>query len=96
MIEADLPEIDISHRTVPLPVANNGHTLKASHDPGSQITVDGRTCTLLQIYLHTLSKNRIEGRFQITHALSRVGKPISFANPGCGAGAPSVDSGSSK
>lgn len=60
--EADLAPISFSYSNSGLDVVNNGHTIKASYDSGSSITVDGHTYNLLQVHWHTPSENNIEGK----------------------------------
>lgn len=62
LIEAELSPISFSYQGSALDVVNNGHTIKASYDAGSTITVDGHTYKLLQVHWHTPSENHIEGK----------------------------------
>ena len=62
MIEAELAPIAIDYKESALDVVNNGHTIKASYDAGSTITVNGHTFKLLQVHWHTPSENHIEGK----------------------------------
>lgn len=60
--ESELAPISFSYKKSSLDVVNNGHTIKATYDAGSSITVDGHTYNLLQIHWHTPSENNIEGK----------------------------------
>lgn len=62
MVEAELAPISFNYKESALDVVNNGHTIKASYEAGSSITVDGHTYNLLQMHWHTPSENHIEGQ----------------------------------
>jgi carbonic anhydrase len=61
-IEAELAAISFSYKTSGLDSVNNGHTIKASYDAGSSITVEGKIYNLSQIHWHTPSENHIAGK----------------------------------
>jgi carbonic anhydrase len=60
--EAEMEPIVFSYKTSGLDVVNNGHTIKAGYDAGSEIMVDGLRYNLLQVHWHTPSENNIEGK----------------------------------
>ncbi len=62
LIESELAPIAFSYGDSKVDVVNNGHTIKASYDPGSSITVDGQTFNLLQVHFHSPSENTINGK----------------------------------
>ena len=61
-IESELAPISFDYQGSGLDVVNNGHTIKASYNAGSTITVDGHTYKLLQVHWHTPSENHINGK----------------------------------
>lgn len=60
-VEAELNPITFSYKNSGMDIVNNGHTIKANYDAGSEIMIDDDRYDLLQIHWHTPSENRIEG-----------------------------------
>jgi carbonic anhydrase len=50
-----------NYQTVPLKILNNGHTVEVEYEPGSEMTVLGRTSELKQFHFHSLSEHQING-----------------------------------
>lgn len=61
-IGADLPYLDISYKSVPLTLLNNGHTVQVNYPRGSGMLVDGTAYQLLQFHFHTPSEHTINGK----------------------------------
>ncbi|MDX2470527.1 MAG: carbonic anhydrase family protein [SAR324 cluster bacterium] len=59
---ATLPTLAIDYKDSAVKVVNNGHTIKASYDKGSSLTIDGQTFNLLQFHFHAPSENNINGK----------------------------------
>jgi carbonic anhydrase len=43
-------------------IENNGHTIEVEYEPGSTLTLDGRTYVLKQFHFHAPSENTFEGK----------------------------------
>jgi carbonic anhydrase len=53
--------INPNYQEVPLRIINNGHTVEVEYEPGSEMTVLGRTFGLKQFHFHSLSEHQIDG-----------------------------------
>ncbi len=51
----------VDHAPGPFEVVNNGHTIQVNVEPGSSMTVDGKTYDLLQFHFHSPSEHEIAG-----------------------------------
>ena len=58
----NLSNIEFNYKSSKLKLTNNGHTIKASYDAGSSITVDGKKYNLLQMHFHSPSEHTIGGK----------------------------------
>ncbi len=61
-ITANLPNINIHYKTVPLKILNNGHTIQINYPAGSKMVVGGVVYNLLQLHFHANSENAIKGK----------------------------------
>ena len=61
-IEADLNKIEFAYKPGGNEIINNGHSIQVNYDPGSTISLNGRTFELKQFHFHTPSENRIDGK----------------------------------
>ncbi len=61
MVEGDLPKMTVNYLVGGKDVVNNGHTIQVNYEPGSTITVAGKTFELKQFHFHSPSENTIEG-----------------------------------
>ena len=61
-VKAQLEPIKIDYHTLTSDVVNNGHSVQASVEPGSSITVDGIKFDLKQYHFHTPSENMVNGK----------------------------------
>lgn len=61
-IEAQLPNVEISYKPVPLKIVNNGHTIQVNTVAGNYITLDGEQYELLQFHFHHPSEHRVGGQ----------------------------------
>jgi carbonic anhydrase len=59
---AKLPIIEFDYKPSALDVINNGHTIESDYEPGSSITLDGKTYNLVQFHFHHLSENTHNGK----------------------------------
>ena len=59
---AKLPIIEFDYKPSSLDVINNGHTIESDYQPGSSITLDGKTYNLVQFHFHHLSENALNGK----------------------------------
>lgn len=57
-----LEPIKFDYHTTANSVINNGHSVQVNINPGSTITVDGKTFELKQFHFHTPSENQIDGK----------------------------------
>lgn len=62
MIEGSLPNMAVSYKPGGNEVVNNGHTIQVNYQPGSTISVAGKTFELKQFHFHSPSENHIEGQ----------------------------------
>lgn len=58
---AKLPVIEFNYKPSSLDVINNGHTIESDYEPGSSITIDGKTYNLVQFHFHHMSENAVNG-----------------------------------
>jgi len=61
--KAALEDIAVSYKETPLRIVNNGHSIQINYEPGSSITVDGKTYELLQFHFHAPSEHTVKGKF---------------------------------
>jgi carbonic anhydrase len=61
-IEAELAPLQVDYRNGASEVANNGHTVQVAYEPGSTLTLDGKTFELIQFHFHMPSENQIKGQ----------------------------------
>jgi carbonic anhydrase len=54
--------LTLDYRPAKLVVVNNGHTVQVNYEPGSTMTVDGKTHALRQFHFHTPSEHLVHGR----------------------------------
>ncbi|MBF0515602.1 MAG: carbonic anhydrase family protein [Nitrospirae bacterium] len=52
----------VSYKASPLKIINNGHTIQVNYEPGSTITIDGKTYQLLQFHFHDPSEHTVLGK----------------------------------
>lgn len=57
----ELPPLQLSYRSAPLKIVNNGHTIQVNYGPGSSLTLDGDRYELIQFHFHTPSEHLVEG-----------------------------------
>ncbi len=57
----DLTAIAFDYHATPLKIINNSHTVEVEYEPGSSITVGGKTFGLLQFHFHIPSEHDLEG-----------------------------------
>jgi len=60
--EAELAPLQFSYTTEVTQLINNGHTVQANYQPGSNLVVDGHTFELKQFHFHVPSENHIDGQ----------------------------------
>ena len=53
--------LSVDYHPARLAVLNNGHTIQVNYEPGSTMTVDGKTYNLRQFHFHTPSEHEIDG-----------------------------------
>ncbi len=56
-----LDPIQFDYTAKPKSIVNNGHTIQVNMNPGSSITVNGKTYKLLQFHFHSPSEHTING-----------------------------------
>lgn len=61
-IEAELAPLKLDYRAGASEVANNGHTVQVAYEPGSTLSLDGKTFQLIQFHFHMPSENQIKGQ----------------------------------
>lgn len=59
---ANLPELKIDYKAVPLSIIDNGHTIMVNYAPGSTLTVGNKTYSLKQFHFHHPSEEHIFGK----------------------------------
>lgn len=57
-----IANIDFHYSKVPLSLSNNGHRVQVPVPPGSHMTLDGQRYDLQQLYFHTPSEHRVDGK----------------------------------
>jgi carbonic anhydrase len=57
-----LPTLIFRYRPTSLRIVDNGHTIQATVDPGSWLTVGGKTYELIQFHFHRPSEEVIDGK----------------------------------
>jgi len=62
-VAQEQPKLQFNYEDTILEVVNNGHTIKANYGEGSKITVGGDSYSLVQFHFHSLSENKVNGRF---------------------------------
>jgi carbonic anhydrase len=60
--KADLPPIQFNYKTSVLHIVDNGHTIMINYDPGSTVSVGGKTYQLKQFHFHRPSEEKIHGK----------------------------------
>ncbi|WP_407294455.1 carbonic anhydrase [Stutzerimonas zhaodongensis] len=61
-VEAELKPLAIDYKAGASEVVNNGHTVQVAYEPGSTLTLDGKTFQLIQFHFHMPSENHINGQ----------------------------------
>lgn len=61
-IKADLAPIQFDYKSIPLSIADNGHSIKVDTPEAGTITVDGESYSLLQFHFHKPSEEKINGK----------------------------------
>lgn len=61
-VDAKLEPIDFSYPAAAAEILNNGHTIQVNAQPGSRITIDGRSFELKQFHFHAPSENTVNGK----------------------------------
>ncbi len=61
-VPADLADLSVSYKAMPLKVLNNGHTVQCNATAGGHVTLDGTKYELLQFHFHHPSEHAIDGR----------------------------------
>ncbi len=59
---ASLNSIDLSWRSAPVQVVNNGHTIQVNCETGSEMVLDGRRFGLAQFHFHHPSEHAVDGQ----------------------------------
>jgi carbonic anhydrase len=58
-----LPDVEFNYEVIsPLPIVNNGHTVRVNVPAGSSITLDGKEYLLEQFHFHAPSEHTIDGK----------------------------------
>lgn len=88
-VPAVLSDLSVDWRDTKLAVVNNGHTIQVNTDPGSSITVQGKTFELKQFHFHHRSEHTVDGRsydmeIHFVHAAADGGLAVLgvFVEPG--------------
>lgn len=55
-------DIQFSYQPTNLTIVNNGHAIQVNYDPGSSMTVEGKTYSLQQFHFHSLSEHTVGGQ----------------------------------
>jgi carbonic anhydrase len=56
-------DIVFNYQPSALNITNNGHAIQVNYDPGSSMTVEGKTYNLLQFHFHSLSEHMMNDRY---------------------------------
>jgi carbonic anhydrase len=59
---ADLHPLRFDYKLSPLKVIDNGHTIRINIEPGSSVTVGGKSYPLVQFHFHRPSEEEISGK----------------------------------
>lgn len=79
-IDARLSDLELSYRSIPLKVVNNGHTIQVNCAPGSSLTLDRRTWQLVQFHFHHPSEHLVDGQpFAMEAHFVHVGEDGDYA-----------------
>ncbi|MFQ5507857.1 MAG: carbonic anhydrase [Leptospirillia bacterium] len=57
----DKVSLAMNYKATAVSVLNNGHTIQVNYEPGSSMTVDGKTYNLLQFHFHSPSEHTYKG-----------------------------------
>lgn len=60
--KADLATLRFDYESSSLHIIDNGHTVMVNYDPGSSISVGGKTYALKQFHFHRPSEEKINGQ----------------------------------
>lgn len=55
--------IEYSYKDTTYNLVDNGHTVKASFEPGNKVNIDGHIYELVQLHFHAHSEHSISGKF---------------------------------
>lgn len=61
-VEAELPKIELAYKAGGHEVINNGHTIQVNYQPGSSMSVAGKSYELKQYHFHAPSENAKDGK----------------------------------
>ena len=61
VVTEDLDDLEFLYQPSTLTLVNNGHTVQANYDAGSQLVVNGHPYDLLQVHFHTPSEHSLNG-----------------------------------
>ena len=61
-IEAELKPLSLDYAAGAGEITNNGHTVQVAYEPGSKLTLDGKSFQLIQLHFHMPSENQIKGQ----------------------------------
>jgi len=59
---ATLPALEFHYRSAPLRIVDNGHTIQVNYEPGSSLSVGGKSYELIQFHFHRPSEEIIDGK----------------------------------
>ena len=57
-----LPALVFNYKPTPLHIVDNGHSIQVDVEPGSFLTIGGKTYQLVQFHFHHPSEERIDGK----------------------------------
>jgi carbonic anhydrase len=60
--KSDLPAIEFAYKPSTLKIIDNGHSIQINYEPGSFISVGGRSYELVQFHFHKPSEERLNGK----------------------------------
>jgi carbonic anhydrase len=61
-VKAELPPLEFNYQTVPLKVANNGHTIQVDQKGAGRLKFQDQEYQLLQFHFHTPSEHHVAGQ----------------------------------